>query len=349
MAKDKGNSKQQLLALLAVAVVFIAAAYFIFSSEYSSTGNAVANPIVKNGMTGYAVDENSPEYFPPYAQNSNLGLDGYPAASLIFPYYYSSSDYNADTVFSIINMANETIRVHLFFILGSSCSEANAYITLSPYDKEVFNASERLPDETGFLMAFVVDEQGNFINKNVLIGSARLWSDATQAIQQPYTGEYHAFGFKGIGTTGRTLQTKFDDVNYEKWPNIAIVPSINSPSTHIDSIVLVSPNTVGSIFGLLYDDQEKPYSIQTTQTTCQFIKKISTDSGFPRTATPLTTIIPSGRTGWMELSSADRGIIGLQFKYNNNNDYMLGVEQLYGACSVNCPVTEISLETGGAQ
>jgi len=51
----------------------------------------------------------------------------------------------------------------------------------------------------------------------------------------------------------------------------------------------------------------------------------------------------------MELSSADRGIIGLQFKYNNNNDYMLGVEQLYGACSVNCPVTEISLETGGAQ
>jgi hypothetical protein len=59
--------------------------------------------------------------------------------------------------------------------------------------------------------------------------------------------------------------------------------------------------SLGSVFGILYDDAEAAYSFSIASTACQVRASIGSASGFPRTTPRYETVVPSGRSGWMKL------------------------------------------------
>ena len=73
---------------------------------------------------------------------------------------------------------------------------------------------------------------------------------------------------------------------------------------------------MGSIVGLLYDDVENPFTFLFSGTISQFRSELS--DVFPRTAPRFTTIIPSGRTGWMKFySQSDIALLGASLNFNS--------------------------------
>src|ERR1041384_1451509 len=75
--------------------------------------------------------------------------------------------------------------------------------------------------------------------------------------------------------------------------------------------------TLGSIFGVLYDDAENPLSFTFTAGVCQFRSSLS--NNFPRTAPRFENFIPAGRSGWAKFYSlSDIGLLGAQLNFNPN-------------------------------
>ncbi len=74
--------------------------------------------------------------------------------------------------------------------------------------------------------------------------------------------------------------------------------------------------TLGTLFGILYDDTERALSFQISG-GCQLRGSLS--NNFPRTAPRFETFIPSGRTGWLKIfSQFDIGILGAAINLNPN-------------------------------
>ena len=77
--------------------------------------------------------------------------------------------------------------------------------------------------------------------------------------------------------------------------------------------------TLGSIFGILYDDTERGLSFSLAG-GCQL--RGSLTNNFPRTAPRLEQFIPAGRSGWMKLySQSDAtaiGLMGAAINFNAN-------------------------------
>lgn len=77
-------------------------------------------------------------------------------------------------------------------------------------------------------------------------------------------------------------------------------------------------STLGTLFGILYDDAENALSFQLTG-SCQVRNSIS--NNFPRTAPRFDTFVPAGRTGWLKVfsqSPTDLGILGAAINFNMN-------------------------------
>ena len=74
--------------------------------------------------------------------------------------------------------------------------------------------------------------------------------------------------------------------------------------------------TLGTLFGILYDDAENSLSFSITG-SCQLRNSLS--NNFPRTAPRFETFIPAGRTGWFKVySQSDIGILGAAINFNAN-------------------------------
>ena len=78
----------------------------------------------------------------------------------------------------------------------------------------------------------------------------------------------------------------------------------------------IGASTLGSIFGILYDDAERPLSFSFSG-DCQL--RSSINNNFPRTAPRFEQFVPAGRSGWMRLySQNDFGITGAAINFNVN-------------------------------
>ena len=76
-------------------------------------------------------------------------------------------------------------------------------------------------------------------------------------------------------------------------------------------------STLGSIFGILYDDAENPLSFTFTAGVCQFRSSLS--SNFPRVAPRFEQFVPAGRSSWAKFySQSDIGLLGAQINFNAN-------------------------------
>ncbi|MEO6724675.1 MAG: hypothetical protein ABIU20_05150, partial [Blastocatellia bacterium] len=75
-------------------------------------------------------------------------------------------------------------------------------------------------------------------------------------------------------------------------------------------------STLGTLFGILYDDAENALSFQISG-GCQLRSSLS--NNFPRTAPRFENFIPAGRTGWLKIFSlSDIGILGAAINFNPN-------------------------------
>ena len=60
------------------------------------------------------------------------------------------------------------VNVHLFFVDGTSCGVADAFVCLTANQTATFLMSDIDPGTTGFIVAVAVDQQGCPVNFNQL-------------------------------------------------------------------------------------------------------------------------------------------------------------------------------------
>ena len=103
---------------------------------------------------------------------ANVGVSDQKAGSvLVFPYYNSKVAENKDTRVTLSNTGSEPTNVHVFFIDGASCNQADQFVCLTPNASLSINTSEYDPETTGWLLAVAVDANGNPVQNNSLTGN----------------------------------------------------------------------------------------------------------------------------------------------------------------------------------
>jgi len=254
------------------------------------------------------------------------------AGSVLIYNFYTSSATASNTENTRINITNTSSTsgafVHLFFV-ANSCTVADAYICLTANQTASFLTSDFDPGFRGYIVAIATDGGGFPRNFNFLIGdeyvklasghAANLGAEAFSKLNENNV----------ISTDGTLAALFFDGLNlagsYNRAPRVLALDNIPSRVDGNDTLVIlnrvggnlsIGASSIGSIFGLLYDDAENVLSF-TTSGGCQ--KAFSISNTEPRTVPRFETFIPSGRSGWMKLwGSSAVGILGAMINFNAN-------------------------------
>lgn len=159
---------------------------------------------------------------------------------LVAPFYTSNASNTTaeNTRFSITNTRTSTTYVHLFFIEGSSCAPADAILSLTSRQTIIFLVSDFDPGTKGWLIAFEIDPD-TFLAS----GNNSLTGNVAFKTASGHSGGYNMIGFRALNSVPDTDGTlKFDDVNFEKWPDNLILPEFPSNlDNNSNRLVLVSP------------------------------------------------------------------------------------------------------------
>jgi hypothetical protein len=169
------------------------------------------------------------------------------------------------------------------------------------------------------------------INFNYLIGdeyvkfssghAANLGAEAVSAI----AGSSFWSSFACNASTVAAV-LRFDGVSYGMLPTTVALDNVGSRADGNDTMLVLSsvggdlrtgPSTLGSVFGVLYDDSEAAFSFSFTANQCQF--RTSLNNSTPRTTPPFTQVIPAGRVGWMRMWHRNQlPLIGAAINFNSN-------------------------------
>ncbi len=245
------------------------------------------------------------------------------AGSVLVYNLYSSNSTNPAAENTRINITNTDdtngVFVHLFFIDGRTCSVADSFICLTKSQTMSLFASDVDPDTMGFVIAVASGADGLPINFNRLIGDeyvrltsghqANLGAEAISWINGPVPTDLTWF---------ETSILRFDNVAFSALPRVLAVDSIQSAREGNDTLLIVNRiggdlsaggNSVGSLFGVLFDELESAFSFSFNTIACQL--KISLSDTFPRTTPRFTNVIPAGSTGWMKFWGInDQALLG---------------------------------------
>ncbi len=227
---------------------------------------------------------------------------------LIYNIYTSSPANPAtqNTRFSITNTNDQAaISVHLFFVDGVSCSIADRFVCLTPNQTTVFLASDQDPGMTGYLVAVASSAEGVPVPFDYLIG------DEFVKFESGYFGSLgaEAIPSQNVIVSGFTADLDQFGMAIVGLPRVLAVDSIGSRADGNETLLVVNGVggvfnigvlNVGSLFGILYNDQEEAHSWNRSG-GCQLIVSLSND--FPRTTPRFDVVIPAGQTGWMKFWS----------------------------------------------
>ena len=245
--------------------------------------------------------------------------------SLLFYNTYTSGATSGNTQNTRINITNTSVTsaafVHLYFV-AEGCAIADSYICLTATQTASFLASDVDPGISGYIVAVAVDGVvGCPTSFNWLIGdeyvkftsghAANLGAVAFSAL---YNGR-----LPGCDANSVTALIAFDGVvgaGYNRAPAVLALDNIGSRADGNDTLVIINRAggnlgigafTLGTLFGLLYDDAENVLSFSVTG-GCQLRNTIS--NNFPRTTPRFETFVPAGRTGWAKIYN-QTGVIGI--------------------------------------
>jgi hypothetical protein len=229
---------------------------------------------------------------------------------LVYPYYNSKAAPPADTRLTITNVGTQHAIVHLFFIDGASCQQADQFLCLTPNGSFSFKASEYDPEMTGWLLAVAVDADGNPIQNNSLIGNAFVKDG-------DYVDNYGAVAFSANSATPATIGAgiatlNFNGAGYDQVP-AQFAFEIQSPFDAMgQKVVTVGLNgdlTTSQVSGAaqvgaaqIINGDEKPSGSFSNWLLggCQASATISLTS--PRVPGGMATMIPMGKGGTIRLN-----------------------------------------------
>lgn len=238
------------------------------------------------------------------------GSDQKAGSVLVFPYYVSKAAEFKDTRISITNAGERAATVHIFFIDGASCQQADQFLCLTPNASFSFKASEYDPEATGWLLAVAVDAQGRPVQYNGLIGNAFV-NDGL------YVDNYGAEAFWAnsplVATVADgTARLFFDGASYDAVPNqfaVELQSPLDAPGQKIVTASL-SGNLVSSQLSgaaqvgtaLIYNGNEKPFGSFSAWLSggCQATATVTTTS--PRVPNGMAVMIPSGQVGSIKIN-----------------------------------------------
>lgn len=253
------------------------------------------------------------------------------AGSVLIYNYYTSAPASPNLTNTRFNLTNTSTTssayVHLFFVEGSSCSVSDRYVCFTANQTLTFLASEQDPGTTGYLVAVVTDFNGCPASHNFMIGDeyvktesghqANLGAEAFAALYQDTLA-----GCDGSSVTAGIV---FDGVSYNRAPRVLAISNIPSildgnntrlVVNRVGGSLVSGASSIGSVFGILYDDQEQSHSWNASW-GCQRVIQLNND--FPKTAPRYDQVIPAGQTGWMKFwGTSDVGILGAVINRNPN-------------------------------
>jgi uncharacterized repeat protein (TIGR01451 family) len=254
------------------------------------------------------------------------------AGSVLIYNVYTSSASTPNTQNTRVSLTNVhpalSSTVHLFFVDGTSCSVADSYVCLTANQTSSFLMSDLDPGTTGYLVAVATDALGCPINFNYLIGdeyvkfasghAANLAAEAYSAIPG---------GLPACNQNAVTATLNFDGQSYDRTAATLALDSIGSRADGNDTLLVVNriggnlgigAATLGTLFGILYDDSENALSFNVTG-GCQL--RSSLTNNFPRTTPRFETFIPAGRTGWLKIfnQTGAIGISGAAINFNSGS------------------------------
>ncbi len=258
-------------------------------------------------------------------------VSGQQAGSVLFYNLYSSGSvtpHQQNTRISITNThPTQPVAVHLFFVDGATCSVADSSLCLTSNQTASFLASDVDPGMTGYVIAVASDTvTGCPLNFNYLIGDEYvklLTGHAANLAAESFAALADRVSSCEIGSLTAVLS--FDGVSYERAPRVLVVSNIPSRADGNNTLIVLnrlggslaaSTATLGSIFGILYDDAENPISFTFTAGACQFRNIL-----FPPRLGGLRfeNIIPAGRSGWVKFYSlSDIALLGAQLNFNQS-------------------------------
>ncbi len=220
------------------------------------------------------------------------------------------------------------IAVHLFFVDGATCSIADSLVCLTPNQTASFLASDIDPGTTGYIVAVASDlVTGCPVDFNYLIGDEYVKLSSGHAANLTAEGfAAIAGGLPACNGLSVTALLSFDGTSYNRAPRVLAASNIPSRADGNDTLIVINrfggslaagAGTLGSLFGILYDDAENPLSFTFTAGVCQFRSSLS--SNFPRVAPRFEQFIPAGRSGWAKFySQSDIALLGAQINFNVN-------------------------------
>lgn len=254
--------------------------------------------------------------------------DDQPGAVLAFPIFTSSaaSPQAQNTRLSLTNIdAERQLFVHLFFV-SQTCAVADSFVCLTAQQTIALLASDLDPGTTGYIIAVAVDAVGCPTNRNALIGdeyvkfgtghAANLGAQALAALPgwQPCAGD----------ATAATIN--FDGVRYSMAARVIAADNLPSRADGNDSLFIFNrlggdlrtgADTLGVLFGLVFDDAENVISLSLSAGVCQ-LRASYPFCSFPRQCF-FNAFIPAGRSGWLKIFGRDDvALFGAMINFNPN-------------------------------
>jgi hypothetical protein len=251
--------------------------------------------------------------FAALAQKSNNALR---PGSILFFNRYTSDPNNPQLSDTQINITNtnptEKAFVHLFFVDGITCSNADYGISLMPNQTLSFLTSEIDPGVTGYIVAVATDGSVP-VQNNSLIGTALIReNDGEQVVLPAFTIAKLSPG-RVAKDNDESVRLIFNGVEYEQLPGSVAVTSVNSETANSSSLIVYSPaadlisgtaETI-NIYSLLFDDAQRsiPSNISVRGYRVDPLSSFFNRPGITRHS-------PVPKRGWIRLSAGSRPMLG---------------------------------------
>ena len=245
---------------------------------------------------------------------------------------YTSGATSGNTQNTRINITNTStasgVSVHLFFV-SEGCSIADSFICLTATQTATFLASDVDPGVSGYIVAVATDANGVPRNFNWLIGDEYVKFTTGHAANLGAVAFAKLNEDNVVAPDGTTATLFFDGAalpgSYNRAPRTLADDNVPSRADGNDTLVIINriggnlaigASTLGTLFGLFYDDSENVLSFSVSG-SCQLRNSLS--NTFPRLTPRFETYIPAGRTGWFKTySQSDIGILGAAINLNAN-------------------------------
>ena len=279
-------------------------------------------------------------FYPP----SSTVSDTKPGSVLFYNLYTSdpADPASSNTRISMTNVnPTDGVALHLFFVDGATCSVADRFVCLTPNQTMSFLMSEMDPGTSGYLVAVAVDGPGGFglgpgtgcpISFNYLIGSSSIKLSFSPRREDEVEAESAAAEYgspvPGCDPNSFTATLVFDGSpnGYNRLPRVLALSNIPSRADGNDTYLVInriggnfttSGASLGSMFGILYNDAEEPHSFNLATSACQI--RGSLGNTFPRTTPRFEQVIPAGASGWLKIwTISEAAILGVSINRNDN-------------------------------